>query len=147
MPFGLSTGTGTYKQTQYDRVQGCVDNSWRVSFWEDIIACSPHRLPLRGERLLLPLRGVALHPLSAALLDGNQPTTEEGLSRGAARQKTFAAERQTMSKCQSGNWRYRETKRTPAVAGVLEKIHLTFCYFPFNRIGVPGTQSAGIGRR
>ncbi len=87
------------------------------------------------------------HPLSAALLDGNQPTTEEGLSRGAARQKTFAAERQTMSKCQSGNWRYRETKRTPAVAGVLEKIHLTFCYFPFNRIGVPGTQSAGIGRR
>ena len=44
----------------------------------------PHRLPLRGERLLLPLRGVALPPAERFVLS-ESPTKE-----------AKAAERQTM---------------------------------------------------
>ncbi len=53
-----------------------------------------HRLPLRGERPLLPLRGFALPRTEPYALS---ESAERGrLRRGAARQKTFAAERQTM---------------------------------------------------
>ena len=54
-----------------------------------------HRLPLRGERPLLPLRGFALPRTEPYALS---ESAERGrLRRGAARQKTFAAERQTMA--------------------------------------------------